>query len=143
MKVVQFPPEAVREMAQLLRETDLGEVTFEAAKGARITLKRTAKLAAPAPETPVAEVEVAPETVPPEVETAPEVEMMLVTAPCVGIFHAAKEVVEVGSRLANKQLVGTVESLKVPNEIYAPRARRSGPGLGQRRAGRRVGPAAF
>ena len=104
-------------MAQLLSETDLGEVTFEAGKGARITLKRAPKFVA-APATPVEIVTATALEI--EIETAPASELVLVTAPCVGVFHAAKDAVEVGSLLKTKQLLGTVESLKVPNEIYAP-----------------------
>ena len=117
---VQFPPEAVRDIARLLRQSDLGEISFEARKGERLTLKRTPKiLAAPAPLELVApdapEVEVVQASVSPG---APE--PILVCAPCVGVFHVAKATVEVGSMLGKKQLLGIVESLKVPNEIYAP-----------------------
>lgn len=121
MKGVQFPPEAVREIAQLLSETDLGEVTFEARKGARITLKRAPKIIAAAPDASESPVEVVLEEVSaPEVESAPEIEAILVASPCVGVFHVAKDAVQVGSLLKQQQLLGIVESLKVPNEIYAP-----------------------
>ncbi len=107
-------------MAQLLSETDLGELTFEARKGARITLKR-APVTVSLPEAQVAASDAA-EVPALEVESAPESHLILVASPCVGVFHAAKEAVEVGSLLHKKQLLGTVESLKVPNEIYAPAA---------------------
>ena len=106
-------------MAQLLRETDLGELSFEARKGARLTLKRAPKTVAPTSQIVVA---ASLETPALETHSAPDTDLILVAAPCVGVFHAAAEAVEVGSPLKKKQLLGTVESLKVPNEIYAPSA---------------------
>ena len=118
---MQFPPEAVREIAQLLSQSDLGEVSFEAGQGQRLTLKRRPKIVGVAP----AFVEAgAPTLVVETVGAAPEAavasDAVTVASPCVGIFHAAKVAIEVGAQVEAKQLVATVESLKVPNEIYAP-----------------------
>ena len=113
----------MREIAQLLAESDLGEISFETAQGQRLTLKRKPKLVAVAATSPAsaaialenADVAASPLDAPPANSAA-----LMITAPCVGVFHAAKVAVEVGSALKAKQLVGTVESLKVPNDLHAP-----------------------
>ena len=88
--------------------------------------KRTPKLLSLAPAAATEGAEVAAATVQSALESAPaEAEApaaILVAAPCVGVFHAAKDALEVGSATRRKQLLGVVESLKVPNEIYAPAA---------------------
>ena len=112
----------MREIAQLLSQSDLGEVSFEAGKGQRLTLKRkptfvgvAASLVENTPETSIV-----PEASASPATQATSSDAIIVASPCVGVFHAAKEAVEVGTALTRKQLLGTVESLKVPNEIYAP-----------------------
>ena len=123
---MQFPPEAVREIARMLQQSDLGEISFEAQRGARLTLKRTPKLLTLAPAAAANDAEPSAATLQSTLESAPaEVAVpaaVIVAAPCVGVFHAAKDAVEVGSVTRRKQLLGVVESLKVPNEIYATAA---------------------
>ena len=114
----------MREIAQLLAESDLGEVSFEAAKGQRLTIKRRPKFVG-APIAAPALAELAPATI--EVTTfsaatPADAGAILVASPCVGVFHAAKNAVEVGSMVKAKQPIGTVESLKVPNDLAAPAA---------------------
>ena len=115
----------MREIAQLLSQSDLGEISFEAGKGQRLTIKRkptfVAASALPFTENASATAIVPDENAAPATQaTAPESGAILVASPCVGVFHAAKAAVEVGTALTRKQLLGSVESLKVPNEIYAP-----------------------
>lgn len=113
----------MREIAQLLAESDLGEVSFDAAKGQRLTLKRKPKFVG-APVAAPASAEIALEIVEaamPDAESADR-GALLIASPCVGVFHAAKEAIEVGSAVKAKQLIGTVESLKVPNDLQAPLA---------------------
>ena len=111
----------MREIAQLLNESDLGEISFEAGKGQRLTLKRKPKFVGIAPVIVGDETtEVSSEVEAAALETRAATGALLVASPCVGVFHAAKDAVEVGSVIKAKQLIGTVESLKVPNEIYAP-----------------------
>ena len=122
--LVQFPPETVREIAQLLTESDLGEISFEIGSGQKISLKRKPKfvgIAAPAFEVQVAATEesLAIAEAPAASDETDNSDAILIASPCVGVFHAAREAVEVGAKVKAKQLVGTVESLKVPNEIYA------------------------
>ena len=115
----------MREIAQLLAESDLGEVSFEAARGQRITIKRRPKLVG-VPAMAPASGELALETV--EVmasdtdATPADAGAILIASPCVGVFHAAKNAVEVGLAVKAKQPLGTVESLKVPNDLAAPSA---------------------
>ena len=112
----------MREIAQLLSASDLGEISFDAGKGQRITLKRKPKMMSAAPVSAPVELAEAPvaDAAPAMPESEAASEAVLVASPCVGVFHAAKEAVEVGSVTQAKQLIGLVESLKVPNEIYAP-----------------------
>ena len=114
----------MREIAQLLTESDLGEVSFEAGQGQRLTIKRKRKfvgVAAPASplEENIVEAAIVPEASASPATAATASEAIIVASPCVGVFHAAKDAVEVGSAVKAKQLLGSVESLKVPNEIYA------------------------
>lgn len=116
----------MREIAQLLSYSDLGEVSFEAGKGQRLTIKRRpvrVSVAAPIAGEPGAADEADVETSDLTEEDATSAiasDATLVASPCVGVFHAAKVAVEVATAVKRKQLLGTVESLKVPNEIYAP-----------------------
>ena len=115
----------MREIAQLLAESDLGEVSFEAAKGQRLTLKRKPKFVG-APIAAPALTELASETLENSASAADatpaESSALLIASPCVGVFHAAKNAVEVGSLVKAKQPIGTVESLKVPNDLASPAA---------------------
>lgn len=119
---VQFPVESVREVARVLVESNLGEVTLEtiASAGvptARLSVKRSAGLPVVSASAFVGGEGEDISTTP----SAPEVaQPAIVSAPCVGIFRAAKTPVEVGARVKKRQLVGVVESLRIPNEIYAP-----------------------
>lgn len=113
----------MREIAQLLTESDLGEISFEAAQGQRLTIKRQPKFVAVPSAASVADVvalEIAADSATEKSATEGESAALVITSPCVGVFHAAKEAIEVGLLVKAKQLIGTVESLKVPNELYAP-----------------------
>ena len=113
----------MREIAQLLSQSDLGEVSFVAGDGQRLTLKRQPRfVAVAAPAAPLEENSAESARVP-ATGAAPEIaatEAIVVASPCVGVFHAAKEAVEVGSPVKAKQVVGRVESLKVPTDLPAP-----------------------
>ncbi len=114
----------MREIAQLLAASDLGEISFEAAQGQRLTLKRKPKFVG-TPATSHAPAQGALETgeiAASAPAAAPADTGVLIASPCVGVFHAAKVAVEVGSRVKAKQPLGTVESLKVPNDLTAPTA---------------------
>lgn len=117
----------MREIAQLLSQSDLGEVSFEAGKSQRLTIKRQPKFVGVAVPAAPLEENIAPAAIVPATGDAPApetaaTEAILVASPCVGVFHAAKDAIEVGSLVKAKQVVGQVESLKVPNDLHAPAA---------------------
>jgi biotin carboxyl carrier protein len=139
MNNASFPPfdlDSIRDIAALLRESELGEIcletTDESARPARLRLKR----AAPAPmiAVPVAPQEsVAPGGSTPdteaEVEATPgaaadEKATFEITAHAVGVFREAKIPILAGDLIKARQVLGSVESLRVPNEIVAPSAGR-------------------
>lgn len=114
----------MREVAQLLSESNLEEISLEGTTGAnpaRLTVRRSAPVtyfAAPQQE---AAAEVAPEVAAEEAEvSAPQ--NSTVGAPAVGVFRSAKPALNVGDSVKKKQLLGFVEALKIPNEVYATEA---------------------
>jgi acetyl-CoA carboxylase biotin carboxyl carrier protein len=118
---VQFPVETVREVAQLLNDANLGEISLEnTATGAKISLKRA--VYNPAPQTQ-AEIEEAIE----EAEAIAVADQIQATAsaqisvnsPAVGVFRAAKIPLKIGDEVGKKALLGSVETLNIPSELYA------------------------
>lgn len=43
-----------------------------------------------------------------------------ITAPMVGIFHAADDLTEPGARVTSGQVVGAIESMKLLNDVVSP-----------------------
>jgi len=127
------PLDAVRDIAALLKSHELGKIVLESKSGAHPVRLKFERDLAPmpqpkAPPTPVMPPSVmAGEAVVEAVEVAvSEAEALAlsgvvqVVAPCVGVFRAPKKPLAVGDEVREKQLVGAVESLRVPNEVYAP-----------------------
>jgi len=59
------------------------------------------------------------------VEVEPETTALPVVAPVVGVFHNGgmldpREMVKVGDRVQEGQLLAAIEAMKVPNELHAP-----------------------
>lgn len=137
---IQFDPEAIRRLAEILRETDLTEIEL-VEKDARI---RVARAHAPAPAAPPsgwyapATAPAAPMPAPPPALAAPSpiepsvppVDLKhpgLVTSPMVGVAYLAPEpgaapFVSVGSRVAVGQTLLLIEAMKTFNQIKATRA---------------------
>jgi acetyl-CoA carboxylase biotin carboxyl carrier protein len=130
-KASPFDPELVRELANLLAETDLTEI--EVAKGdLRIRVARTlaatmtVPMSAPAASAPI------PIPAPPPIPTtAPESAGKphpgAVTSPMVGTAYRkpspeAKAFIEVGSRVEIGDKLLLIEAMKTFNDIVAPRA---------------------
>ncbi|MEN5083390.1 acetyl-CoA carboxylase biotin carboxyl carrier protein [Bosea sp. TWI1241] len=120
-------PELVREMAQLINETDLTEI--EVQKGdLRIRVARTITATVMAP------VAAAPAVAAPAAVAAAPVEAKptaahpgAVTSPMVGTAYRrpspdAKPFVEIGSEVKAGERVLLVEAMKTFNDIVAPRA---------------------
>jgi acetyl-CoA carboxylase biotin carboxyl carrier protein len=135
---IQFDPEAIRALAQILKDTDLTEIEL-VEKDSRIRVARIppAPVAAPvqmawppgmpaaAPAAPVA-VAAAPAAVAEE-----SVDLSkhpgLVASPMVGVAYLSPEpgqppFVTLGSKVAQGQTLLLVEAMKTFNQIKAPRA---------------------
>jgi biotin carboxyl carrier protein len=127
---LQFDLDSIREIAQLLRESELGEICLETvgddAPPTRLCLRRAA---APLAMTAVSvsPLPVAEQSTPPVAESeaiAAGPKTTDVNSVSVGVFRAAKVPVNVGDMVKARQVLGNVESLRVPNEITAPIAGR-------------------
>ena len=123
MAGVTFDPAAMRELAKILRETDLTEIELvEADNRIRVarqfTVQSVAQVAAPAPAAM------------PMAVAAPEIEGPhpgTVTSPMVGVAYLAPEpgaapFITTGSRVAQGQTLLLIEAMKTFNQIRAPRA---------------------
>ncbi|HEV7457128.1 MAG TPA: acetyl-CoA carboxylase biotin carboxyl carrier protein [Roseococcus sp.] len=132
---IQFDPEAIRRLADILRETDLTEIELSE-KDARIRVARVVTVAPaapayyPAPQAPApapAPVPVAPA---PAAAAADAVDLKnpgLVTSPMVGVAYLAPEpgaapFVSVGAKVAVGQTLLLIEAMKTFNQIKATRA---------------------
>lgn len=121
-------PELVRELAQLLNETDLTEIEVE--KGdLRVRVARTITATVQVPAAPAAPVMMAaPAAVAAPVEGKPSVAHPgAVTSPMVGTAYRrpspdSKPFVEIGSVVKAGERVLLVEAMKTFNDIVAPRA---------------------
>ncbi|WP_439597270.1 acetyl-CoA carboxylase biotin carboxyl carrier protein [Falsiroseomonas sp.] len=130
MSGVQFDAAAIRELAKILRETDLTEIEL-VEKDSRIrvarqiTVTQVAHLpaagAAPAAAPVAAAVAAAPEAVSDAAHPG------LVTSPMVGVAYLSPEpgaaaFVTVGAKVSQGQTLMLIEAMKTFNQIRAPRA---------------------
>lgn len=125
---IQFDPKAIRELANILRETDLSEIEL-VEKDSRLRVARVVtaapqvvvQAAAPAAATAAA----APPPVIAEAEAASHPGAL--TSPMVGVAYLAPEpgaapFVQVGAKVAQGQTLLLIEAMKTFNQIKAPRA---------------------
>lgn len=125
---IEFDPAAIRELAQILRETDLTEIELVDGES-RLRLVRQAVIAAPA-AAPVAVAAAAPVPVAAAaaVPEAPDADHPgAVTSPMVGVAYLSPEpgaapFVTVGSKVAQGQTLLLIEAMKTFNQIKATRA---------------------
>ncbi|MDN3567099.1 acetyl-CoA carboxylase biotin carboxyl carrier protein [Paeniroseomonas aquatica] len=135
---IQFDPEAIRALAQILRDTDLTEIEL-VEKDSRIRVARKPPAAAPQPMSwPVGmapgmphgamvQADASPVVVP-VVEAVPDAKHPgLVTSPMVGVAYLAPEpgqppFVTLGAKVAQGQTLLLIEAMKTFNQIKAPRA---------------------
>ncbi len=126
-----FDPDLVRELAQLIAETDLSEI--EVAKGdLRIRVARQVHMSVPVPSlapapAPAASVAPAPGIPVPAAKKEVSAHPGLVRSPMVGTAYRkpspeAKDFIEVGSVVAAGEKLLLIEAMKTFNEIVAPRA---------------------
>ncbi len=125
---IQFDPEAIRALAQILRDTDLTEIEL-VEKDSRI---RVARQPAPAVTWPTGAL--APPAPPPEARPQPAAPPPpdakhpgLVASPMVGVAYLAPELgaapfVTLGARVAQGQTLLLIEAMKTFNQIKAPHA---------------------
>ncbi|MBW8269416.1 acetyl-CoA carboxylase biotin carboxyl carrier protein [Caldovatus aquaticus] len=128
---IRFDPAQIRELARILRDTDLTEIEL-VEKDSRIRVVRqvtvvpaaapaSATVAVPAPTAPQAAAAAPSE---PAEATPPA---GTVTSPMVGIAYLAPEpgappFVQVGSKVAQGQTLLLIEAMKTFNQIKAPKA---------------------
>jgi acetyl-CoA carboxylase biotin carboxyl carrier protein len=123
-----FDPDLVRELANLIAETDLSEI--EVAKGdLRIRVARTITAHVAVPAQMAAPLAAPPPALAPAAPAAPEslVSANAVPSPMVGTAYLrpspeAKPFIEVGSKVAVNDKILLVEAMKTFNEILAPRS---------------------
>jgi biotin carboxyl carrier protein len=124
---LNFDLDTVREVAALLRESQLGEIcietTNEDAPPARLLLRRAARTPlprAPLPEPAMEQSSSESAADGGEPASTPAFPTTQVTAPAVGVFRPAKTPVKEGDVVKAGQAIGCVESMRVPNEVVAP-----------------------
>jgi len=109
--------EEIRAIAELVQKQGLDGIVVESTDAdepaCRLELRREVPVvAAPAPIAGEDAVEAAP-------GTATHEQTLLITSPTVGIFRYGEEGLKVGQQIKELQVVGAVESLRVPNEVRA------------------------
>jgi acetyl-CoA carboxylase biotin carboxyl carrier protein len=127
MSGVQFDPAAIRELARILRETDLTEIEL-VEKDSRIRVARqvTVQAMATVPAAPPAAA--APAAAATAADPAGDAAHPgMITSPMVGVAYLAPEpgaspFVTVGSRVAQGQTLLLIEAMKTFNQIRAPRS---------------------
>ncbi len=129
---IRFDPAQIRELARILRDTDLSEIEL-VEKDSRIRVVRQVTVAPVAGATTVSVPAPPPAAPQPVAATAtPEpAEAALppgtVTSPMVGIVYLAPEpgappFVQVGAKVAQGQTLLLIEAMKTFNQIKAPKA---------------------
>lgn len=126
---IQFDPKAIRELANILRETDLSEIEL-VEKDSRLRVARVVTAApqvlvqaAPAAAAPVASAVVAAPVAEAEAAAHPGA----ITSPMVGVAYLAPEpgaapFIQIGAKVAQGQTLLLIEAMKTFNQIKAPRA---------------------
>jgi acetyl-CoA carboxylase biotin carboxyl carrier protein len=120
----RIDPEMIRELARLLRETDLTEIEIEQ-QGARVRVVRAAPVSVPTVHVAAA----APTLAAPagKTEADPAKHPGALLSPMVGTAYlaaepGAKPFVEIGAPIQQGQTVLIVEAMKTMNAIPAPRS---------------------
>ena len=130
MAGVSFDPAAIRELAEILRETDLTEIELVESDSRirvarQVTVQAVATVAAPQAVAPVAAAAAPlPSAIAPEAEGP---HPGTVTSPMVGVAYLAPEpgatpFITLGARVAQGQTLLLIEAMKTFNQIRAPKA---------------------
>ncbi len=121
---IQFDPAAIRELAKILRETDLSEI--ELVEGdRRVRVGRSVTMAPQVVSVAAAPVAAAAVAAPEVIADAAH--PGAVVSPMVGVAYLSPEpgaapFVTVGSRVAQGQTLLLIEAMKTFNQIRAPKA---------------------
>jgi acetyl-CoA carboxylase biotin carboxyl carrier protein len=129
---IQFDPEAIRKLAEILRETDLTEIELSE-KDARIRVARilpAVTVAAPVMQAAAPVAAAAPAAAPTPVIDPAVLDLKnpgLVTSPMVGVAYLSPEpgtpqFVQLGAKVTQGQTLLLIEAMKTFNQIKAPRA---------------------
>jgi acetyl-CoA carboxylase biotin carboxyl carrier protein len=124
---IEFDAVAIRELAQILRDTDLTEIELMDGE-ARLRVVRQAVVAAPvATQVAVAAPAAAPAVVAPVAAMLDADHPGAVVSPMVGVAYLAPEpgaaqFVTVGAKVTQGQTLLLIEAMKTFNQIKAPRA---------------------
>jgi acetyl-CoA carboxylase biotin carboxyl carrier protein len=133
MSGISFDPEAIRALAQILRDTDLNEIELSDQAGSKLRVARAAPVAAPvvqyaAAPAPAAAAPVAatPAAAPAEAAITAST-AGAITSPMVGVAYLAPEpgaapFITLGAAVAAGQTVLLIEAMKTFNQIKAPKA---------------------
>ncbi|MFC4168095.1 acetyl-CoA carboxylase biotin carboxyl carrier protein [Teichococcus aestuarii] len=131
MSGISFTPEAIRALAQILRETDLSEIELaDGESRLRVTRSVTVAQVAVAAPAPVAAAAAPAVAVPAAAPAAAEITASTpgaVTSPMVGVAYLSPEpgaapFVQLGARVAAGQTLLLIEAMKTFNQIKAPKA---------------------
>lgn len=128
MAGVTFDPAAIRELAQILRDTDLTEIELvENDSRIRVARQITVQAVATVAAAPAASAMPAPAAVASVDATPDAAHPGTVTSPMVGVAYLAPEpgaapFVTLGARVAQGQTLMLIEAMKTFNQIRAPRA---------------------
>lgn len=120
--------ETIEQIVALISEYPVSEITLEQ-EGRRVHVRRSPSAPTPAAMSVESHVEAAPEsrgaeTVAPGPSETVEAEPILLTAPMVGLFHHASQPVRYGGLVTPGDVVGSIESMKLMNDVPAPQGGR-------------------
>ena len=110
--------ETVEQIVTLLKEYPVSEITLEQS-GLRVYARRPLLPVVTPPPPAVLEEVTAPVAEPEEIEMAQTPGPVMLTATMVGLFHHATPQVGYGSLVTSGQVIGSIESMKVMNDVPA------------------------
>jgi len=133
MSGISFDPDAIRALAQILRDTDLNEIELSDQAGSKLRVARAAPVAAPvvqyaaAPAPAAAAPAAAVAAVAPAEAAITASTAGAITSPMVGVAYLAPEpgaapFITLGATVAAGQTVLLIEAMKTFNQIKAPKA---------------------
>jgi len=133
MSGISFDPDAIRALAQILRDTDLNEIELSDQAGSKLRVARAAPVAAPVVQYAAAPAPAAAAPVAAVAAVAPAEAAITastagaITSPMVGVAYLAPEpgaapFITLGATVAAGQTVLLIEAMKTFNQIKAPKA---------------------